>query len=319
MSSPRISVVIPVLNSVATIEKAIRSVLDQAYPNIELIILDAGSTDGTVEVIKRYESQLAYWHSKPDGSPGIAINFGLSKATGEITGQLMADDWYESNTFKKAATAYCEHPDIDIISFAGRIVAMNDNQLLELERYDTANALEITLSKMCYGIPALNARFITRKYLQKIGLLKPLSANGKHNYSTDRELLIRAAVFGCNNIFVPHLGHTYLAHSESATFGNNRATQNKILQEHMDYVKSYFSHYTLTIQQKKVLRGWYADQSVRLWVRLCMAGKFWEAMLVAKQGLVWAAGPWIGALFHVPARWLRKNLLACRLKKKCYE
>lgn len=309
--TPRISIVIPVLNSVATIEKAIRSVLDQDYANIELIILDAGSTDGTADVIKRYKSKVAYWHSKPDGSPGLALNVGLTKATGELTGQLMADDWYEPGTFALAAKAYYENPGVDIISFAGRIVSENG----ELQRYDTAKELEVTLCNMCYGIPALDARFITKKYLGKIGLLEPLDASGKHNFSTDRELLIRAAVLGCNNVFVPHLGHTYFAHQASATFGKNRANQNKILQEHMDYVKSYFKKYPLTIEQKRVLRGWYADQSVRLFVWSLIGREIKKAVTAAKQGLSWSTSAWIGALFSVPAGWLTKNLLGFRLKK----
>lgn len=328
-SAPRISIVIPVLNSVATMEKAILSVLNQNYSNTELIILDAGSKDGTVDVIKKYESHIAYWHSKPDGSAGLALNVGLTKATGELTGQLMADDWYEPDTFAKAAEAYVNHPGVEIISFAGRIVSQRANaklspraasgagssDLLELQRYDTAEQLDINLYSMCHGIPALDARFITKKYLDKIGLLEPLDANGKHNYSIDRELLIRAAVLGCHNVFVPHLGHTYFAHEASATFGDNRGNQNKILQEHMDYVKSYFQKYPLTAEQRKTLRGWYADQSVRLFVWSLIAGNFGKAFKVSRDGLGWAGVSWLTALFSVPAGWAKKNLLGCGQKK----
>ncbi len=307
---PRISIVLPVLNSVATIEKAIASVLNQDYENIELIILDAGSTDGTVEVIKRYESKIAYWHSKPDGSPGLAINVGLSKATGEITGQLMADDWYEPGTFALAAKAYIDNPTVDIISFCGRIVRFDANEKVfrTLVSYTTEAELAMTLQNMCFGIPALDARFIAKRYLEKIGLLEPFDSQGKHNFSTDRELLIRAAVLGCNNVFVPHLGHTYLAHEDSATFGKNRANQNKILQEHMDLVTNYFGRYALKPDQKELLKAWYIEQSVRLFIFSLLAGKIQNAYQVVKQGLRFSASAWTCALFSVPTLWLTKKV-----------
>lgn len=311
IANPRISIVIPVLNNVGTIEKAIASVLNQDYANIELIVLDAGSTDGTVDVIKRYESQIAYWHSKPDGSPGLAINVGLTKATGEITGQLMADDWYEPGTFALAAKAYRDNPGVDIISFAGRIVRFDtkEQRLKTVVSYATAAELDMTLHNMLYGIPALDARFVSKTYLNKIGLLEPFDSQGRHNFSTDRELLIRATVLGCKNIFVPHLGHTYLAHQESATFGKNRKNQNKILQEHMELVINYFERYTLTDEQKALFKGWYVDQSVRLFIFSALAGNFRLAYHVIRNGLRFSAGAWACAFFSVPTTWLTKKAM----------
>src|SRR5690242_986329 len=88
---PKVSVIIPVLNAQKSLEKAICSVLEQNYHNLELIILDAGSTDGTLDIIKHYEPFIYYWHSKPDGSAYHAINLGIERSTGELIAQLMAD------------------------------------------------------------------------------------------------------------------------------------------------------------------------------------------------------------------------------------
>lgn len=81
---PKISIVTPVYNQVGLIESTITSVLSQNYPNLEYIIIDGGSTDGTVDIIKKYENQLAYWCSEPDKGMYDAIRKGFEKSTGDI-------------------------------------------------------------------------------------------------------------------------------------------------------------------------------------------------------------------------------------------
>src|SRR3989344_1132608 len=111
-----ISVVIPVRNGEKTIEKAILSVINQKYDPIELIILDGGSTDGTLDIIKKYQSQIFYWHSQADGSSGLAINIGIQKATGDWIVQLMADDWFEPGIFHAVAHEAMNDLSVDVIS-----------------------------------------------------------------------------------------------------------------------------------------------------------------------------------------------------------
>lgn len=102
-TSPRISVIIPSLNQGRFIERAICSVLDQGYDNLELIVIDGGSDDGSVGVIKEYDDQLAYWHSEMDAGPAEAINRGITRATGDIVGILHADDIYLPGALDAAA------------------------------------------------------------------------------------------------------------------------------------------------------------------------------------------------------------------------
>lgn len=79
----KISIITVVYNGISEIEKTIQSVLNQTYPNIEYIIIDGGSTDGTIDIIKKYQGQLAYWVSEPDEGIYYAMNKGIQKATGE--------------------------------------------------------------------------------------------------------------------------------------------------------------------------------------------------------------------------------------------
>lgn len=324
---PTISVILPVFNSVNMIEKAIRSVLSQNYPAVELIVIDGGSTDGTVDIIKRYERDIAYWHSKQDGSCGLAINLGLQQATGELTIQLMADDWFEPGIFHAIAEAYMAHPDADIISCGGRIVSYDagTDTYKTIFAYLGEEAMSMDLKNMCFGIPAMSSRYITRQYVEKIGLLDPFDKNNKHNYSADREYLVRAAVIGCKNVTIDKLGHSYFAHEASATFGKNRANQNKILQEHMDLVVRYFDKFSLTSEQRQILTGWYRDQSVRLFLFKLLALDFISARTVILDGIRFAGLKWLVSLVTVPIRYMcervvtmmREILLVCARNKGC--
>ena len=91
---PRVSIVTPVLNGRPFIEATILSVLKQGYPNLEYIIIDGGSTDGTIEVIRSYEKQLAFWTTEPDRGMYEAINKGFARASGEVFAWLNGDDMY---------------------------------------------------------------------------------------------------------------------------------------------------------------------------------------------------------------------------------
>ncbi|WKN44448.1 glycosyltransferase family 2 protein [Tunicatimonas pelagia] len=96
---PKISIVTPSYNQGQYIEETILSVINQNYPNLEYIIIDGGSTDNTVEIIKNYEKHITYWVSEPDQGQSHAINKGFKKSTGDILGWINSDDYYTSDTF----------------------------------------------------------------------------------------------------------------------------------------------------------------------------------------------------------------------------
>jgi glycosyltransferase involved in cell wall biosynthesis len=115
-SWPRISIVTPSFNQGSFLEATIRSVICQEYPDLEYIIIDGGSTDGSVEIIQKYEKQLAWWVSEKDRGQTHAINKGFAKATGQIMAWLNSDDLYSPGALRRVAETFARHPTADMIT-----------------------------------------------------------------------------------------------------------------------------------------------------------------------------------------------------------
>ncbi len=115
ISLPRISIVTPSYNQAQYIEQTLDSILSQGYPNLEYIVIDGGSTDGSAEIIKRYEKHLKFWVSEKDRGQTHAINKGMAHATGEVRAYLNSDDYYLPGTFDAVSEAWQAQPDTDLL------------------------------------------------------------------------------------------------------------------------------------------------------------------------------------------------------------
>lgn len=164
---PRITIVTPSFNQAAFLERTILSVLEQGYPNLEYIIVDGGSTDGSVDIIRKYSEKLAWWVSEPDGGQTDAINKGLRRATGEWVAWQNSDDIYYPGAFHDLAATVARRPN------AGLIIG----DLILIDEHDRP------LRDICYVTPSYNAMlaegmlianqaaFWRRRLQEKIGLL----------------------------------------------------------------------------------------------------------------------------------------------------
>ncbi|WP_071467069.1 glycosyltransferase family 2 protein [Polynucleobacter asymbioticus] len=112
---PKVSIVMPSFNQVQFIERSILSVLNQSYPNVELIVIDGGSTDGSVEIIKQYQDRISYWESEPDRGQAHAINKGLAIATGEWVGWQNSDDVYTEDAIEKLIECAHKNPSAGLV------------------------------------------------------------------------------------------------------------------------------------------------------------------------------------------------------------
>jgi glycosyltransferase involved in cell wall biosynthesis len=126
---PKISIITPSYNQAQFLERTILSVLNQNYPNLEYIIIDGGSTDGSVEIIKKYEKYLSYWVSEPDSGQSHALNKGFYKASGDIYGWLNADDLFLPDAFIKVSSTFKLFPNKKIVFGDYLNIDKNDNVL----------------------------------------------------------------------------------------------------------------------------------------------------------------------------------------------
>lgn len=117
----KLSIITVTLNSARHLEDTIKSVLSQNYKHFEYIIIDGGSTDGTLDIIRKYEQQLAYWVSEPDRGMYDAMNKGIARATGDIVGIINSDDYYFPGAFSKVTDAFIDES-LDQYIFWGDII-----------------------------------------------------------------------------------------------------------------------------------------------------------------------------------------------------
>jgi glycosyltransferase involved in cell wall biosynthesis len=124
---PKITIITPTLNHSRFIEETINSVLSQNYPNLEYIVLDGGSTDGTVEILKKYKNSLT-WISESDNGQIDALNKGLRMASGDVIAYLNSDDVYTPNMLIKIGSLFSNRPDITILTGKCINIDVNGNE-----------------------------------------------------------------------------------------------------------------------------------------------------------------------------------------------
>ena len=164
---PKITVVTPSYNQAQFLERTIHSVLDQNYPNLEYIIIDGGSTDGSVDIIRKYEKYLSYWVSEPDKGQTDAINKGLRRSTGEWVAWQNSDDIYYPTAFHDLATAATKYPKAGLIIGNLMIIDEQDQPLRDI-RYVKPSYLGL----LAEGMVLVNqATFWRRSLHEDVGLL----------------------------------------------------------------------------------------------------------------------------------------------------
>jgi glycosyltransferase involved in cell wall biosynthesis len=179
----RVSIITPSYNQAPFLEMTIRSVLGQNYPDIEYIIVDGGSTDGSVEIIKTYAHRLAWWVAEPDEGQADAINKGFHRATGEVVAWLNSDDLYAPGAISRAVAIFDEDPDVCMVY--GNAVTFDQDglPLNDLIFSDWGLAGLLAFKIICQ--PAV---FMRRSVLEQVGFL-----DTSYHYLLDHELWLRMA------------------------------------------------------------------------------------------------------------------------------
>jgi glycosyltransferase involved in cell wall biosynthesis len=180
MTNPKVSIITVVYNGVQYIEQTIKSVMIQDYKNIEYIVIDGGSTDGTQEIITKYESDIAHWISEKDTGIYNAMNKGLQIAKGDIIAILNADDYYYPNTINDVVTHFLKTNAAIVYGNLTKFRTISSKEYF----VDITPDINTMQSRMGIFHPAT---FIKKEVYQELGHF-----NEKYKLSADYDFILRA-------------------------------------------------------------------------------------------------------------------------------
>jgi glycosyltransferase involved in cell wall biosynthesis len=232
---PKISVVTPSYNQGDFLEETIRSVLLQNYPNLEYIIMDGGSTDNSVDVIRYYEPWLASWISQKDKGQANAINAGFSRSTGDLLCWLNSDDTFTPNALWWIAQAFNNHQDAQVVYGNSALIDQDSRLIRELH--------DVPFNKWAYVMGGINlhqAAVSWRKdlFFQLGGLSEELVD------AIDGDLFIRYAMSGARFVYIRKILAGFRKHPLSKTVLSNNHTR-EVMYAKRYYVKEPSIYYTL--------------------------------------------------------------------------
>ncbi len=208
-SLPLVSIVINSYNQAAYLEETIKSVLDQDYPNIEVLLVDGGSTDGSKAIIQRYVNRFRWWVSEPDHGQAEGINKGLVRAKGELVAWLNSDDLYLPGTVSAAVKAWQQHPQAALIY--GDVLAIDENGRV----FNRIKCSQFQLSDlMMFKILNQPAVFMSNAILKEAGYLSTA-----YHYLLDHQLWLRIAVGG-DMVYVHQVWAKGRFHSQAKNLAN---------------------------------------------------------------------------------------------------
>jgi glycosyltransferase involved in cell wall biosynthesis len=198
--------VTPSYNQAAFLERTILSILNQNYPNLEYIIIDGGSTDGSVDIIRKYEKSIAFWVSEKDPGQSAAINKGFRMSTGDLVAWQNSDDIYLAGAFEKVAEAYVKYPEEDVY-FGNILLTDKDDNLIKELRF-----VPFSLDHLIYSGWNLSsqATFWKRECFDRIGYL-----NESYDVLFDLDWFIRLGAYGSRFKFIRSLLGAYRIHELS--------------------------------------------------------------------------------------------------------
>jgi len=207
-SPPVIALVTPSRNAACFLERTLLSVASQGYPALEYIVQDAGSTDGTVEILRRHQAVVTHWESTPDSGQAAALNRGFARTTGEIMGYLNADDILLPGALRYVARAFAEQPDVDVV-YSHRILI--DEHDREIGRWVLPPHDDAALAWSDY-VPQ-ETLFWRKRLWQRVGG----RFDERYKIALDWELLLRFRAVQARFVRLPRFLGAFRVHAEQKT------------------------------------------------------------------------------------------------------
>ena len=219
---PLVSIVTPSYNQAPYLESTIRSVLEQDYPNLEYIIADGGSTDGSVDIIRRYSDRLAWWVSEKDHGQTDAINKGFSHANGNILAWLNSDDIYEPHAISEAVEYLQARPEVGLVYGDANFIDENGHII---GRFRAAQTDYRRLRQGYVHIPQ-QAAFWRGDLWKQVGPLDP-----SFYFAMDYDLWVRLAALAPVQ-YTPRLWANFRLHAQGKTIAADDRCWPEMLKVH---------------------------------------------------------------------------------------
>ena len=228
---PLVSIVTPSFNQAQFIEDTIRSVLSQNYPLIEYIVIDGGSTDGSVELIRKYADRLAFWQSQKDLGQTDAINQGFNRANGEILAWINSDDTYMPNAIEDAVTYLMENPEVGMVYGDANFI---DEKNTIIGKFPAAQTNLKKLHRGFVHIPQ-QASFFRKTLWKQVGPLDP-----SFYFAMDYDLWVRLAKVA-PIIYLPRAWANFRLHSDAKTIAADDRCWPEMIRVHYRDGGTFFS------------------------------------------------------------------------------
>lgn len=252
---PLISIVTPCLNRGKYVAEAIESVLAQNYPNFEHIITDGGSTDGTLEILKRYPHLRVI--SEPDENLYDALNKGISLAKGDVIGHLNTDDRYEPGIFTNVAETFRSDESIETVFGRFRyFIDSSESKKITPEEGASVGSIDHSFRQTVVGHIGINAHFFRRSAYERLGYY-----DVRYPITADRDFLIRASLEGIRELFLNRYVYRYRRHEKSITFNKADFPIFKVANEHLAIAERLLERENLTDEQRRVVKNWHSRQT----------------------------------------------------------
>jgi len=292
----RFSVIIPTLNRRQMLLTALASIRAQAWPEYEIIVVDGGSKDGTLEEVERFpEVRLI---SGPDGGVYDAFNIGLERASGDVVGILNSDDWYEPGAFDAVANAF----GAPVQAVCGTALVVQDDRIVE--RFDRELDKSLASPRTALiGSCSTNARFFRRTAMERVG-----NFSLEFKYVSDRDWLTRWYEAGFVTGTIPNVVYRYRQHPESLTFDADRLRE-LVIREELVRLARYWRNNVIASKETKYYAARLEGRCLAYLVLMALQrGQFSEAKrwLVDEDGRA-SVSP-IAAVIRSGPDWLKHRL-----------
>jgi len=241
--TPLVTIVTPSFNQAKYLETTIMSVLNQDYPNLEYIIVDGGSTDGSLEIIKKYQDRLAWWVSESDSGQTDAINKGFSRASGQILAWINSDDTYCPGAVSQAVAFLMEHPNWGMVYGDANFISENG---MTIGKFPAAQTDYEKLRLGYVHIPQ-QASFFRASLWKRVGPLDP-----SFYFAMDYDLWVRLARLAAL-VYIPRMWANFRLHQDAKTIAADDFCWREMLRIHYRDGGTFFSFFVFKYYVRKMV------------------------------------------------------------------